>query len=86
MATASLDGALVDVSRPGIGHAAPVGKVHHCGSQDLVARPAEHGSFVFAGLACRGTSSGQACQSIVGGEALPAISDLAQQAGGAHGA
>ena len=35
--TASLDGTLVDVSRPGVGHSAAVGEIHDRGPQLLVA-------------------------------------------------
>jgi hypothetical protein len=80
MPAAAGDGCGVDRGGPGVGHAAAVGEVHHRGAELFAAGPAEHGLGSLAGLAGRWAGSGQG---IIGGEPLPAVTDLRQEVRGA---
>src|SRR5690242_21124388 len=75
----------VDAGGPGVGHPAAVGEVHHGGAEFLAAGPAEYGLAALAGLAGRRAGPGERGQRVAGGEPLPAVPDLSQQARGADG-
>lgn len=52
--TSTGDGPLVDLHRPLVTETAAVREIHYRPAEFLVARPAEHGLFVFSGLPSRG--------------------------------
>ena len=80
------NGAVVDVGSPGVGASAVGGEVGDRVAELFVGPPAESDVDDFAGLAGGGRDSGQAGQRFWGGELRSAVSDLAEQAGGAYGA
>lgn len=84
VATSSVDRFSVDLRRPRVCHAAPVGEVHDGRPQLLVARPAEHDLLPLARLPRRGAGAGKGGEGAVGGEPLPAVPDLGEQRGSTH--
>lgn len=52
--TSTGDGPLVDPHRPLVTETDTVREIHYRAAEFLVARPAEHGLFVFSGLPSRG--------------------------------
>src|SRR5512147_3050150 len=86
MVVAAGQGAPVEVGGPGVGAAAVGGEVADRVAQLFVGGPAEPDGARPAGLAGGGGDPGQAGQRLWGGDPGPAVADLGEQPGGAHGA
>jgi hypothetical protein len=80
------DGIVIQLGCPGAGVAGVAGEVADGVAELLVGGPAEVGEGGLAGLAGGGGDAGQADQRFGGGEPGPAVTDLGEQPGGAHGA